>query len=261
MKNKVLLSAIMFSLLLGFGIVGSSFAATASQTGQRGFGGQGQFQGNRQQIPGVFGNVTSINGTNLTVASRGFGPNSATTTYSIDASKAIVMDKEATSTISVISVGNQVSVQGTITGTSVSATKINVGIGFGRGNGQNPGKGMGGRFASSSNMIEGNGQPIIGGTVSAVSGATITITNKSNVSYTVDASSATITKGNGASTVSDIAVGDNILAQGTINGTSVTATTVTDQGSVSANKKAESKPSIGGFFGGIGNFFAKLFGF
>lgn len=266
MKNKVLTSLIMFSALIGFCVAGTSFAATAPQgnlDGQINSPGQGQFQGRMQQKPGVFGTVSAINGTNITVTSKGFGTSSVSKTYSVDASNATVSDKGVASTLSAIIVGSSISVQGTVNGTSVIATKIDIGMGFGigRDNGQNPGKGMGGKFASSTNVIQGNGQPIIGGTVSAISGTTITITNKSNVSYTIDASSATITKGNVSSSVSNVVVGDNILAQGTINGTSVTATTVTDQGSVSANKTANIKPSFGSFFGGIGNFFAKLFGF
>jgi hypothetical protein len=262
MKNRISAGLIAISAIVGLAFAGSTFAAaTPINSGQRGLSEQGQFQGRMQQRPGVFGTVSAINGTNITVTSKGFGTSSVSKTFSVDVSNAIVMDKGATSTISAVAVGNQVSVQGTINGISVIATKINLGMSFGRGDGQNPGKGAGGRFASSSNMIEGNGQPIIGGTVSAINGATITITNKSNVSYTVDASSATITKGNIASSVSSVIIGDNILVQGTINGTSVTATTVTDQGAIDGNKKADSKPSIGGFFGGIGNFFAKLFGF
>ena len=272
MKNKIITSAIVLSALVGLSLAGSTFAATTQvNPGQRGFGGSGQFQGGtRPQMPGVFGTVSAINGTTLTVASKGFSPNTATTTYSVDASNATVMVNGATSTLSAIAVGNTVMVSGTVSGTSVTATKINVGgMDLGRGNGQNPKQDFNSRNASStlqrknasSSLPEGNGQPIIGGTVSAISGTSITITNKSNTSYTIDASSATVTKGSSTSAVSNIAVGDSILVQGTINGTSVTATTITDQGAVSADNSSSTKPAQESFLGGIGNFFAKLFGF
>jgi len=86
--------------------------------------------------------------------------------------------------------------------------------------------------------------PAASGTVTAISGNTITITNKrSNTSYTVDASNATIQKftapvsgstGSGTKptpttiSVSGIAVGDNITVQGTVSGTNVVATKITD---------------------------------
>jgi hypothetical protein len=102
--------------------------------------------------------------------------------------------------------------------------------------------------------LEGNGQPIVGGTVSAINGNTVTITNKSNASYTVDISNAKVTKNGNAAASSTIAVGDTILAQGTINGTTVTAVNIVDSANASANVHA-------GFFGSIGSFFARLFGF
>ena len=45
------------------------------------------------------------------------------------------------------------------------------------------------------NLPAGNGQPIVGGAVTAVSGDTITITNTAGVTYTIDATSASFTKG------------------------------------------------------------------
>ena len=265
MKNKIFTGTIIISAAVGLLVfAGSSFAATAPQGawGQRGGAGQTQFK-TGQHNPGVMGVVSNISGSNLVVQSKGFSPNSATTTYSVDASNAAVMYKGATSTLSVIVVGNSISIQGTINGTLIVATKINVGMGFGRVNGQK--SAMGPRNASSTiqvNMPEGNGQPIIGGTVSAISGTIITIANKSNISYSIDASTAIIKKGNAVSSLSGIAAGDSVLVQGTINGTSVIATTVNDQTQVaSANNSTNSNQKPAGFLGGIKNFFSKLFGF
>ncbi len=275
MKNKFFINIIVISALVGISVAGYCYAATMQGNfGQGGFGDQVQFQGNRQQNPGVFGTVSAINGTNLTIVSKGFGPDSATTTYAVDASNATVEKDRATSTLSVISVGNSVMVLGAINETSITATRINLNAGLGEGDRQNIGKGfnqrnasstMQKRGASSTNMMEGNGQPIIGGTVSVISDTTITITNKSNTSYTVDASSANITKADKKISVSDIAVGDSVLVQGAINGTSVTAATITDQSfaahGTSTEKKINDNQKPSGFFRGIGNFFAKLFGF
>ena len=111
--------------------------------------------------------------------------------------------------------------------------------------------------------IVGNGQPVVLGTVSTISGSTLTITNKSNVTYTVDATNAKITVGNTTASVSSIAVGDMVVVQGTINGTSIVASNVINQ-----NKPANTTNTPGtngqqnkGFFGGIGSFLKKLFGF
>ncbi len=78
----------------------------------------------------------------------------------------------------------------------------------------------------------GNRGPHVHGTVSAVSGTTITITDRrSGSTYTIDASAATFKKAAAGSeptavTISEIAVGDEISALGTISGTHVVATEV-----------------------------------
>jgi hypothetical protein len=219
-----------------------------------------------KRAPGIFGSVTAVNGTTLTVTGRGFASSTAQTVYTVDATNATVVKDRATSTVSAIVVGDNVMVAGTINGTSVAATKIFDGV---MGMMGRPGNRREGGFkdGTSTPMSSGNGQPIIGGTVSAVGGATITITNKS-AAYTIDASSAKITKNGAAGSISDIATGDSILAQGTVNGTSVTAVNVTDNGAANsgANMNGTTTDSTPGshpmgFFGRIGSFFAHLFGF
>ena len=71
------------------------------------------------------------------------------------------------------------------------------------------------------------------GTVSAISGTTLTVTSNAQnggtaTTYIVDASSATVTKAGATSTLSAIAVGDTVMIQGTVSGTSITATTIND---------------------------------
>lgn len=74
--------------------------------------------------------------------------------------------------------------------------------------------------------------PHVHGTVTAVSGTTITITyDRSDTAYTIDASSATFKKSvEGAApvtvTISEIAIGDKIGAMGTLSGTTLKATHV-----------------------------------
>ncbi len=186
---------------------------------------------------GIAGKVTAVSGSTITVSGKK-GP--TTVTYSVNAANAVVTKNGATSTVSAIAVGDEVKIEGKVSGTAVTATRIN--------DGKMP----------EPVMPQGNGQPIVGGTVTAVSGNTITITNKSNISYTIDATSATFIKNGANATLSSIAVGDSVVAQGAVNGTTVTAASVTDQGKAETGKPAgESK----GFLGSIASFFGHLFGF
>ena len=223
--------------------------------------------------PGVFGTVASINGDIITVTGRnGFGgprpmtssgttsvaPTTATSvTYTVDATNATVMKNNATSSLSAIVVGDTVMAQGTLTGTNLVATMIRDGVVPTTHTGA---PGQFGKGATSTPAFSGNGEPVTAGNVTAISGSSITITNKSNVTYVVDASNAKIVTGNTTGTISNVAVGDSIVVQGTVNGTSVTATTIIDQAKP-ANAPTAGKPAPKGFFGSIGSFFSHLFGF
>lgn len=117
---------------------------------------------------------------------------------------------------------------------------------------------------ASSTLPQGNGEPVVGGSVTAIGSSTLTITNKAGATYTVDTSDATVhKKGDATSGTSSINVGDNVIVQGAVNGTSVTASSVIDQGDNSRGGGAMGSVGlgIGAFFGGIGNFFHRLFGF
>ena len=83
-------------------------------------------------------------------------------------------------------------------------------------------------------MLGGKGHGMMGkrgmgvaGTVTAVSGNTVTITGKDGKTYTVDASGAAILK-TSTITVGQIAVGDTVGVHGTVSGTSVTADHIMD---------------------------------
>jgi hypothetical protein len=209
--------------------------------------------------PGVFGTVASISGNSLTVTGKvGLG-GTAGTTYTVDATNATVTKNGSSSSVSNIAVGDTVMVAGTVSGTNVTATAIR--------DGMPQGKGPGAASALNS-TIKGNGQPVIGGAVTALNGSILTVTNKSNVTYTVDATNATVTVAGAASSVGSVNIGDNVIVQGTVNGSSVTASSVVDQGAAqtaTANTNTTTgtpAPHMGGgFMGMFGGLFQRLFGF
>jgi hypothetical protein len=241
MQNKkhiliLAMSGIALSLMLSV----PTLAAT-SNTGSAWQGGRGVHAG----TPGIFGKVSAINGTAITVTSKARPNGGTATTYTVDASAATVSKNGQTSTVSAIAVGDTVMIQGTISGTNIAAKTIRDGI--------------------AQPAIQGNGQPVVAGTVTSVNGTTIAITNQSNVSYTIDASNAKFSvRGITNPTISNITTGDNIIVQGTVNGNSVAASSVIDQKSPASNNGNTTKPNFG-FMGGVmnnvTNFFKHLFGF
>jgi len=251
-------------LLIDLGLLVPAFAQTTTpppQGGTHSWGGGSMMHG---RMPGVFGTVSAVSGSTLTLTSKARGSTTSGTTYTVDASSATVMKNGTTSSLSAIAVGDMVMVQGTVSGSNVTATNIRDGIPSGMPKGGMP------RGAMQTNF-QGNGQPIIGGAVSAVSGSALTVTTKSNVVYAVDASNATITKSGATSTIASITTGDNVIVQGTVNGTAVAASSIMDQGvTPAANNSAEgtesgtTKPGGMRFFGPLGGLFSgflHLFGF
>jgi hypothetical protein len=168
------------------------------------------------------------------------------------------------STVSAEAVGDTVAVQGTVTGTNVVATTIRDGVmmrGKGAVNGNGSTNGNIGTGVAS--LVAGNGQPVVGGAVTAIStdGLTLTIANKSNVIYTVGITSNTkFLQGSTTIAISSVKVGDQVVVQGTVNGNAVAASTVIDQTKPAGTTTTNPGKHVG-FFGGIGNFFAHLFGF
>lgn len=245
----------------------SSSASVTTQSGNQGAGVgigkggmHGGFKGLGMMKPGVRGTVTAVNGNSITLTSKGFGPNATSTTYTVDTTNAKVTKTGVTTAgVSAIAVGDTIMVNGTVTGTSVAATTIRDVVG-----------GMNNKVKMNQMpAIAGNGQPLVGGTVTSVTGGTIVITNKSNVTYTVDATNAQITKrGVTGATIGNVSVGDMLFVQGTVNGTAVVASAVMDQGIVAAPAVSASGAATAGgqqahrgFLGSIGHFFGGLFGF
>lgn len=262
MVKKRLIAATLASaaLVVPFFPVAAQTAPAASvhaNWGRGGFMGKAGMRGRPGMMAGrpIFGSVTAVSGSTLTVASKGFGKDATATTYTVDATNAKVDKNGAAGTISDIAVGDMVMIQGAVNGASVTATAIRDGMP--RRDGRDPAQ----------DAVPGNGQPVVMGTVSAIAGSTLTITNNGGTPYTVDATSATILKAGKTAGFSDIAVGDVIVAQGTVNGTSITAASVRDQGapkappSPSGNAGTSVPTRHAGFFGRIGGWFTHLFGF
>jgi len=252
---------------LAVGLTAFAQAQPAGMPGGRGGWGGGS---GTHAAPGVFGTVTAVNGTTLTVTSKmRMRPNasSSAVTYTVDASNAAVVKNGASSTVASIATGDTVMVQGTVSGANVTATMIRDGVV------PMPGKGMGRgqQWASSTASgtprtlpIQGNGEPVIAGNITAISGSALTVTNASNVTYTIDVSNAKIVKNGTTTTLSAVATGDAVVVQGTVNGTSVTASSVIDQGiksTTTGGTPMGGGAAGGGFFGMIGSFFKHLFGF
>lgn len=76
-----------------------------------------------------------------------------------------------------------------------------------------------------------DGQPHVGGEITAISGSTITIEamgRQNSGTYTINASGATITKEGQSGSLADLAVGDHIMATGSLSGTTLTATAINE---------------------------------
>jgi hypothetical protein len=310
-------------------LVGTASAQTPQAEG-RNFGAHmGRAQ---DRVSGVIGVVASINGSTLTVKTRGYGANSTATTYSVDVSTATFTKNGVSATLDTVAAGDTVLVVGPLNGTSIKATAIKDGEMFGRGGAGMMNRGMIGTVTAISGStltvvskmdsnttytvnaanatvtkngtasivagdtlmiqgavsgttvtataindgvpgalgnrgVKGNGQPIVGGKVVAINGSTLTITNQSNVTYSITVASTTITKAGNTASLSSIVIGDNVMVQGTINGTSAVASSVMDQGVAAVpgtpgtTESAPHRGGLGGIFGAIGGFFGHLFGF
>ena len=215
--------------------------------------------------PYVSGTVLSINGNTITISGKPLTKSDddqdktkTSVTYTVDATNAVVIKNKTISKVSDILVGDTVKIQGTVNGTNITAVSIRDGVMMSEKGAENRGKE---KMASSTPIIVGNGQPIVGGIISAISSSTITITNKSNVVYTVNTSNAKIVQGKNTILLSNLAVGDSVIVQGTVNGTAITASSIIDQNKPAKTESDENKDMRKGFFGGMGQFFARLFGF
>lgn len=94
--------------------------------------------------------------------------------------------------------------------------------------------------------------PGVMGHVTAISGSTITLSGTNNTTYTIDASAAKIVKNrNTIIGITDIKVGDTIMVQGTVTGTTVVATTVFDGKPLTGKKHLGNFPGIMGIVSAV----------
>lgn len=209
-KTQTLLTIpVLGALMLAGGAVagytGLASAATGDATSFR--GGMGMMAAHAPHVEGV---ITGISGTTITITAdehEGGG------TYTIDAANAKIMKDGASATLADYVVGDDIFATGTIDGTNVVATVIRNGDkGFGP-------DGFKGR--------RGGKGPGVVGTVSSVSGSTLTVTGPDGKSYSVNAEGAVVQK-MVAGSLSDIVVGDRIGVQGSVSGTSITAAHIMD---------------------------------
>jgi hypothetical protein len=225
-------SAVAVSLLMAVPAFADT-STTTTPTGQT--SGQHFRKGGMYAPAGVIGTVTAINGASLTVT----GKNG--TVYTVDASNATVQkgfgSTATTLTVSQIAVNDVIAVQGTVSGTSVTATKIMDGLptrpagatGMGPGGTGTTTPGMWGH-SGGPGMMQG-GQKLANaafGTITNIDGLTITLsqtmrghgsastTPPTTSTVTVTTTDTTTYKKNGqADTASDLAVGQMIVAMGT----------------------------------------------
>ena len=217
-NRRIYISLILAGAAMPFIMAGVALAATvpsssASSAQHSRMGGftHGTFTGQR---PVAFGKVTAVSGTTLTVLDS-----KTSVSYTVDVSSAKITEGFGTGAQSIgytsVKVGDEVVIMGTVSGDAVTATSVFDGV-------EAHGHGV-------------HGTPRIIGTVAGVNGTSITLTVNTHAkrgatastaaptTYTVNTTSATtVTKDGKADTFSDIAVGQTIMAVGTVDAASDT---------------------------------------
>lgn len=163
---------------------------------------------NRMMIrPTTKGTVTAINGSSIALTGKN------NTAYTVDATNAkinkIGSGPKTTIPVSGISIGDTLTVTGTVSGTNITATNIIDG-------------------ARPAPVKE---SPVATGTVSNLSGNTFTLTNSAGTAYTVDASNLkniNIRKLNTSLQNGGVQNGDIISVYGTLSGNNITASSIQD---------------------------------
>jgi preprotein translocase subunit YajC len=145
---------------------------------------------------GIIGTVTATSSDSITVK----GSNG--TTYTVDTSDANIRGGS-------IETGDKVYVQGATDGTKIVATLI-----------------VNGK-ANAPTPTDDDKRMAIAGTVTAKSGTTLTVLGRNGTTYKVAAANATIwARQDKEASIDDIDVGDAVVVQGTVSGSSATATKI-----------------------------------
>ena len=276
--NKKYVTALALTALVATSLFGAQAFAETQSTKQeapqtttpqpeRGLEGRlGGMMRKDQGQRGMFGTVASVTGTTFTMTVKARPERDeksktpvavpADTTYTVDATNASIIKANKKGSLSDIVVGDTVVVMGKTSGATITATRVMDGL---------PKMGEGKkdqRPDDTKPTFVGNGMPVVAGKITAITGNSVTLTNRENVTYTVDVTNAKVEQKGVATTVSALAVGDMAIAQGTVNGTTVTATSIIDQGVAPTPKQADETPQSPekkGFFGKIGAFFGRFF--
>lgn len=149
------------------------------------------------------------------------GSNNVSYSVTLASGSQIWINKSKQANLSNFAVGNNIMVQGTLSGTNISAKSLMV-----------------------INLPLGT----VVGKITAINGTTLTISGSDSKSYTVLVANADIkAKGEKDSKLSNLTVGDSVLVKGDLNGTTITAKSVTEE-----NIKV-------GFFHRFGLFFKSIF--
>jgi hypothetical protein len=210
--------------------------------------------------PGVFGSITKINGNQITVKSQTDGTESV-----VQPGDGATIGKQAAGQASDITQGVMVAATGTMTGGVLDAQVVQIGggnfLGFGGGGGGGGGfggagfngtpgagrggfngtpgagrggfngtPGAGGRFRGTpgpgASGTPGAGRNFAVGTVANVAGNTITLNMANGTTGTFTISNTTRFQKNVTIQLTDLQVGDNIVATGQQNGTVFQATSI-----------------------------------
>ena len=165
--------------------------------------------------PAATGTVAAISSNSITLT----GANG--TTYTVDTTNATIskLANNARTTIKVADIagGDTLTVYGIASGTNIAATRITDGVVPTK-----TGTGTPKSFTP----------PVASGAVASINGNSITLTGENGITYTIDATNATISKivNNARTTiqVADIATNDSLVVFGTASGTNIAATRIMD---------------------------------
>jgi hypothetical protein len=156
--------------------------------------------------PPTTGTVSAISGNSITLA----GKNGATYTVDAGSAKIVKISNGAKTTIAVsgIQTGDVLAVTGTVTGNNIVAKNITDGV----------------------MTMPVKQQPAATGTVSAISGNSITLAGSNGTTYTVDASNVQISilKSGVSLQNSGVQTGDTLTIFGAVSGSNITATRIMD---------------------------------
>ncbi len=106
-----------------------------------------------------------------------------------------------------------------------------------------------------------DGQDILNGTITVASDTSLTVKDSKGTEYIVDVTQAKFYKvGNKNVTAADLKVGDRVMIRGNVNGTAVTATMVTDIGTLTQKLPLDIKTDVKqSVVNRIGSFFKNIF--